>query len=521
MRFILLPVFIHLFLGCTKNKNIEKSYDIALRESRQSYYRHKYENSANKSKTIWSIVNKKTCRGQTKPQFNNMNTPQQLVEDFGLLFRNPLNQHQHTDIPDALKTVARLDHSFFMFEVTDDELLKVVKNLANKTSVGYDGIPTRVIKGTISLISHPLRHILNNSFQYGVFPDMLKIAVIKPIHKKNDPNDINNYRPISLLSNFSTIFEKIMVNRLLSFFRKLKVLNEQQHGFIKGKNTETANYKLVEMITEGLEMDEQMLGFFLDFSKAFDSVNHKILQVKLEAYGIRDAQLKFFESYLSERSQHVSIIIYCAEYTSVESIIEQGVIQGSVLGPLLFVVYINDIPNIVKHVLSAFIERNYSLISQLLIAFVNFADDSNNLICGKNRQDIQDLLEYTYQSVQEWCTLNNLHLNVDKTEFVLFAHKLRTVDTNQQLKLSGENICPQATTKFLGIRNDNHLEWTEHIDELCKTVFVLRVLRSELSLEFLKAVYFSNFQSVMSYGVVFWGNGRHFGVVISPSEDGG
>ena len=201
---------------------------------------------------------------------------------------------------------ANLKYSMFVSPVTQIEILNVISNL-KESSAGHDEIPSKLLKRTCHLLIEPLLHVINLSLLNGVFPDELKIAQVLPLFKSGDKSIINNYRPVSILSVFSKIFEHIMYNRLLSFLNTHKVLYELQFGFREKHGTNIA-FKtfLVDKILKSWENGEIVLGLFLDFSKAFDTVNREILISKLYKYGIRFITLNWFKSYLPNRKQYVS-----------------------------------------------------------------------------------------------------------------------------------------------------------------------------------------------------------------------
>ena len=198
-----------------------------------------------------------------------------------------------------------------------------------------------VIKNSFNLISNPLLHVINFSLTKGVFPDKLKIAKLIPIFKTDDPQCFNNYRPISLLPNFPKLFEKVMHNRLIEFIERFEILHHNQFGFRKNHPTSLALVHLTNKIASAIDRKELTAGVFLDLSKAFDTLDHEILFSKLEHYGIRGMALQWIKSYLSNRKQFVQYRKTCSD----EQVIKCGVPQRSVLGPLHFILYINDLPN--------------------------------------------------------------------------------------------------------------------------------------------------------------------------------
>ncbi|XP_065671806.1 uncharacterized protein LOC136089681 [Hydra vulgaris] len=242
------------------------------------------------------------------------------------------------------------------YKLTEKELLDAVSLLKPNKSLGFDDISSNVIIKSIKQITIPLLHIFNLSLKQGVFPDNLKIAKVIPVLKSGDPSDVTNYRPISILSCFSKILERVMYNRLYSFLNVNNILFHKQFGFKSSHSTDHAITHLVHDIFKGFDEDKYTLGVFIDLSKAFDTVNHQILLSKLKSYGIINTNLSWFDSYLTNRKQFISYDSGKTEYKSITC----GVPQGSILGPLLFLVYINDL-------------YKFSNILNLIL----FADDTN------------------------------------------------------------------------------------------------------------------------------------------------
>ena len=219
--------------------------------------------------------------------------------------------------------------------------MSVISALPNK-STGPASIPLRLLKDVADLIIVPLCHIINLSFSTGIFPDLLKVSKVVAIHKGGSTQEVNNFRPISLLSIFDKIIEKLMHKRLYQFFEDHNVLYEFQFGFRKKMSTGHSLVEITEDIKQSIDNGKFGCGIFIDLKKAFDTVNHKILLTKLEHYGVRGSLLKWFETYLTNRRQYV----YHNGVASDMGVMTCGVPQGSVLGPLLFLIYVNDLPNI-------------------------------------------------------------------------------------------------------------------------------------------------------------------------------
>lgn len=469
-------------------KSLKLKYDRALMEAKQKFFGNKIITSNNKSKTVWQIINKLT--GKQKEAVYPKENGDELADNFNKHFVNTKDLNKpHINFP------RKCQKSFYMFEVTAKELSKVIKTLKSGTATGYDEIPMSVIKSSMQNIAKPLCFLINKSFVDGIFPSALKIAVLKPLFKKGNKEDFNNYRPISLLTGFSKIFEKILTMRLLSFFEKFNILTYHQHGFTRGKSIETAVFELTKAIFRALESGGVSLGIFLDFSKAFDYVQHRLLLSKLEAYGIRDNQLKLIESYLTNRKQRTSINVNGNYFVSKDETPVSGVPQGSILGPLLFLVYINDLPTYMK---------------TQICSLIMYADDTNLLCSGDTALSAASLSEEAVDGVRNWCLENGIVLNKDKTEYVVFSTKRSNIENPKTLNILGEVVSTTSSTKFLGLYVDCNISWETHTNELSRrlhsSVYTLRVLREQIDKVTLRTVYFANFQSLMCYGILFWGN---------------
>ena len=266
-------------------------------------------------------------------------------------------------------------------------------------AVGPYSIPIFLLKILCEHIAIPLCDIINNSFSSGVFPDMMKLAKVIPLYKKDSPEVASSYRPISLLSVFSKIFEKLMHSRLYKFFEKCDILHSLQFGFRSKHSTLHALISMTESIKKTIDDGVYGCGVFIDLQKAFDTVNHSILLKKLEHYGVRGTALSWFSSYLSERKQYVSLNGHTSNHLKILC----GVPQGSVLGPLLFLIYINDIPNVSK-----------------LISFYLFADDTNIYYKSHDLVHLQKIMNRELKKVKKWLDSNRLSLNIGKTNFVIF-----------------------------------------------------------------------------------------------------
>ena len=303
--------------------------------------------------------------------------------------------------------------------VDKNEILGIVKSLKNKISSGNDEILTSLFKFSITAIVKPLVHIINNSLTYGIFPEkQLKQALVIPVYKKGDETQIENYRPISLLSCFSKIFEKVMSNRITEHMLENNLINNNQHGYLKGRSTQTALFQFTENIIKSLENKQLPIGLFLDLSKAYDTLNYTILTRKLELYGIRGIVLKWVISYLTHRKQKVVIGHGVNRVSSEYLEVTLGVPQGSVIGPLLFILYTNDITELCDN----------------SCVITNYADDTNLLLTASSLPTLIDNTKLVMSKASDWFTKNKLILNSSKTNIVLFK-------TSRSKILPPEEIC--------------------------------------------------------------------------------
>ena len=347
-------------------------------------------------KQTWIGINELINRGKKKMKsINALKGPNssQLIHDPSKL-PTFLNQHFAT-CGSAL--AAKLPHSerhyseylgpsnqinsFFFNPVTPDEIESEISLLPMGKSHGVYSCPTRILKIAKTVISTPLMEITNNSILQGTFPGKLKLANVVPVYKSDDATDPNNYRPISLLSIFNRIFEKLVYKRLKSFLEVNDVFYKSQYGFREKPSTQHAILDIVNKIQSNMDKGMYSCGIFIDLKKAFDTVDHTLLLKKLYHYGVRGIVNDWFSSYLDGRSQVTQI----GEYTSEKVINPCGVPQGSVLGPLLFLVYINDIQN-----------------SSYLLDLFLFADDTSILYSHKSLQTLEKVVNSELKKVCEW-----------------------------------------------------------------------------------------------------------------------
>ena len=321
------------------------------------------------------------------------------------------------------------------------------------------------------------------------YPNMWKIAKVIALHKKGSHSDPGNYRPISLLDTFGKIFERLIYEQMISFIKQHSILFIYQYGFRSGMSTTLALIDIIDKIKTNIDNNKFGLGIFIDIRKAFDTVNHSILLEKLEYYGFRGHSLILLKSYLTDRKQY-SHINGC---NSTQMSISCGVPQGSVLGPLLFLLYINDIQYSTN-------QDNIKL----------FADDTGIFLFDKNLNTLLNLASDTASNVSEWYTCNRLALSIEKSNFIIFHGKNKRVPPEiVRLKFGEQSIKRVKSTKYIGATIDEKLNWEEHVNQLIKSLHryfgIFYNLRNFVNKDLIRVMYFSSIYSRVSYGIEVYG----------------
>ena len=352
--------------------------------------------------------------------------------------------------------------TFFMHPTDIREVKLVTHKLKNKKTTSCDNLSTFIILKTIDEIAIPITHIINQSLASGLVPDKLKISKIIPIFKSGNNKHFNNYRPISILPPISKILEKIVCNRLIHFLDKYDILYRHQYGFRQKHSTIHPILQLMKDIADANDKTTKdvTLSVFIDLSKAFDTINHDILLKKLNFYGIRGVPNSWFANYLSNRKQFTEINNCKSALTNIST----GVPQGSILGPILFLLYINDINNCTS------------------LNLLSFADDTTIYRSGPYNKELFDEVNYELIKIHTWLCTNKLSLNVKKSKVCIFSppNSRYTLGNNcisvnnVKINFIGEN---DESIKFLGLHIDEHLTWSKHIaaitSKISKSLFVI------------------------------------------------
>ena len=479
-------------------KDYKRNLNRLLKKAERDHFENLLHENKSNTKKLWKIIKgvigkKKRDNVQTNFKIGSdvINDKQFICKHFNSYFSN-IGSELDKKIPaskiDPLQYVSHNDRSIFLNPVDQTEIMRIITELKD-CSPGWDGIEAKVVKKTSHLFLDPLQHVLNLSLSQGFFPDDLKRAKVVPIHKSGDSMSFSNYRPISILPLFSKVLEKIMYNRLITFINRHGLLYKFQFGFRSQYSTNQALIFLVDKIVEAIDRGDIVVGVFLDFRKAFDTVNHEILLAKLYRYGIRGTAWQWIKDYLTCRKQYV----FYNGTRSDDNVINYGVPQGSILGPLLFLIYINDI----------------SKVSKTLLPII-FADDTNVFLSGRDIDQIIRLMNVELTLVVEWLRANRLSLNIDKTNFMIFHAHQKRISPTSTISIERKNILRVNETKFIGVTMDSHLTWASHLNRVKQKVArglgVLNRARKVFNQPLLVTLYNGLILPHFTYCIEVWGN---------------
>lgn len=354
---------------------------------------------------------------------------------------------------------------------------------------GLDQLHANVLKQASPFLAEPLSEIFNKCFELGYCPMHFKKAEIVPVFKNRSRTNVTNYRPISLISNLAKIFEKLLQVRLIEFFCKHNILSKQQFGFQKDTGCKQALATFTDFIYKNLDLSRPVIAVFIDLAKAFDTVNFDKLFAKLIRCGIRGLALELIRSYLTGRMQRV---VLGKSYSSWNNV-DMGVPQGSILGPLLFLIYINDIFDEVPEG-----------------TVFSFADDTSVMVSEQTWDETVSKMNSILANVCRWLNKNKLSLNLDKCVFITFANGTDMLPQKINIIMNNKSIKRVEVTKYLGLYVDCFMKWAHHIDYITKTlrylVFVFKKLSKILSTVSLLKIFYALFNSIASYGIIAWGS---------------
>lgn len=434
------------------------------------------------SRKFWTFVKAKkgtSCLPGVITTDNALITDPQLIANafgdyFSSVFSAPLQQQ-------ALNSVLPL-LDVRMSLITENEIDIAIRKLKNKSTCGIDNIPSFLVKDCRIVFIRPLFYLYNLIFSSSTYPDVWKVARITAIHKSGDPCLLNNYRPISILCCFSKVFELLLFEQIYAQIKNY--ISQYQHGFVQGRSTITNLASFSEYVAQSLDKQGQVDVIYTDFSKAFDKLDHNLLLQKLHLVGFSGPLIQFFNSYLLSRYQFVEYKGFRSPFHKVSS----GVPQGSNLGPLLFVMYIND--------LACLLKCNKLLYADDLKIFASIMSTDDCIV-----------LQEQLNAIHEWCSLNNLPLNSSKCKAVSFSRKSRIISFSYTIKQTVIERC--TSVKDLGIYFDNQYTFTLHMSNIVTEAvkilgFIIRNSTPFTSVDTIKLLYNSFVKSKLEYGSIIW-----------------
>lgn len=520
---------LHLKLKCSPDditlkityKRYRNFCNSLLKKIKVAYEKTQLQLAGKNKNKIWETINQITHRTNNKKNTSkaliNQTCPQDsvnAVNDFFVtigqnlalkIMSNP--GFDHTNQQQSINTCLT---SFVLNSTDEAEVERLIMGLKSVCSVGWDNISNSFLKKYRHILIQPLTHIFNKCLTDGVFPIALKKSMVHAVYKSGNKNYVNNYRPISILPSISKLLERIINTRLINYLETNNLLSPNQYGFRHKKSTNDAVHELVDFIVTNNDKGNKTIGIFLDLAKAFDTVSIPLLIKKLENFGIRGKQIKLFEDYLTDRSQSVKI----DEHISCTLPITYGVPQGSILGPTLFLAYLNDLCGL-------------NLPQGKIISY---ADDTALIFSAKTWEEAYMAAQAGFDNIRQWLTRNVLSLNTDKTNYVTFSARNCDIFTSN-LNILIHNCsdlrlcsCPPLNKtnclKYLGIMLDSRMSFKEHINITCsrlrKLLYVFKNLRHVADYELIKQVYYALAQSLLEYCVTVWGGAPK--TILKPLE---
>lgn len=473
------------------------------REAKGTYFAERLEQHKSNSKKTWELLHHAmSSKPKSKASIKGIKVDGTVTSDSGEI-ADEMNKYfcnvsqtirekiPHTERSFKSYLPPRMPNSIFIDTVAEPEVILAFKTIKTKTSSGHDELSTKLLRDSFHAVVQPITHVINRSLMTGIIPHQLKQAKVIPIHKSGDSTLPQNYRPISLLPAISKILERVMCNRVTEFLDHHNLLFENQYGFRKSHST---IHPLLQLLTEcanahALRPPSNILSIFCDLSKAFDVLGHDILLYKMSNLGIRGIAHTWFRNYLSNRSQFVQID---TTKSSVRSI-THGVPQGSILGPLLFLIYVNDI--------------QHSTTAKIL----SFADDTSLVISANNTADLITSANNALSEIYTWFCSNKLYLNLNKTTYMTLSTAQKKIHIPEDtIKIGNTSIIRSQSAKFLGVHIDEHLTWKTHLSQINKKIssalYAMKQVKHIIPAQSLRTLYHALIHPHLTYGILAWGN---------------
>ena len=487
-------------------KKLRNKVTSELRNSVQDYYHNLIEENSGNPKAMWKTINKVLNKCKTSAPLNSVTLngrkyvrPDEIAEAF--------NEHFVTIGPklaSKIEAPTDADPMAYVRNVVKDKRLpkflfkhvevsyvkQEINKLKTSKSPGPDKIPIKILKDAVEIVSGPLTKIFNRSLDTGVFPDLWKLARVAPIFKAGQKSELTNYRPISVVSILSRLLEKMAHDQLFSHMKDCGLLSDNQFAFRKLHNTQTSIMNITETWFRNINEQKTNLSVFLDLKKAFDTVDHDVLLSKLSAYGVTDLAHGWFTSYLAGREQYC----YVEGKSSNKRLVQCGIPQGSCLGPLLFIIYMNDFEKCLK-------KSKPNM----------YADDTSISYASNEINELFNEIKGELDLVSSWMRQNKLSLNAEKSEFMLIGHpkQLNKAKDFPDLEVEDQKLCRAQKTKYLGVIIDESMNWEEQLKTIKRKIKnglgAMFKLKNILSQKQLATVYRALIESHLRYCSVIWG----------------
>ena len=473
-------------------RHFKKLLTRALKLAKQIYFASEFSIINSDSKQTWKLINKtlKPLKTEsiTKVKINDVTVsdPSTLCDKFNeqYISTNPSTAFPDPHLYNPDNFFDKNDHSLFLNPVTPLEVKDIILSLKNNSITS--AIPIKILKFISDPLSSILCDLINSSLTLGKFPEILKFGTIKPIPKKGKSTKITDFRPITLLHPFGRIYDKLLYTRAYSFFSHFDLLSSQQFGFRANKSTEHAALNLLSDLNQANANNQTTLAVFIDLTQAFNSINHTILLSKLFQYGVHGDTLNFFESYLRSRP-HVTVINN--KYVSKPLISELGIAQGSSLGPLLFIIYMNDLISAIT---------DCSLIA--------YADDVVIYASNHNTSILSHRIKTALDKFHDLTNINHLRINYSKTKYMVFT---RHRDIHLRVRIHDTDIEQVSEFNYLGLIIDRNLSFKNHILEITRKINrvngVLNSLKHFLPMYILRKIFFSLIFCHLNLHILSWG----------------
>ena len=469
-----------------KYKKFRNSVTSLIRNTKRTFYENQINNLAGNPNQLWKLLNNVIPNTKSNSDTHTFSA-NQYNKHFCSVGENIANSFKSNKQSYPWKGPNSV-YKFKFSTITKEVVALAINNMPNKSSLDILNMDIKLLKISKDIITDVLCHIFNLSIKQSKFCDDWKVARVSPAYKgKGVKNDLNNYRPISNISHVAKIMERIINKQFVNYLTKHDFINVDQSAYRANHSTTTALHRVMEDWLEALN-DNQFIGIvYLDTKKCFDSIDHKILLHKLKRYGVVDIENKWFNSYLNNRSQKVFINNDYSEPGALKS----GVPQGSILGPTLFLLYINDLS---QHSFKACVNI--------------YSDDVLIYYASNDFEELRKILQTSIDSISQWYYGNRLLLSSDKCGAMVITNKSQTENLN--LNIGGSDLTEVDNFKYLGVIIDNKLNFNLHVESKVSKVksklYALRRLRNILPQSSLIKLYRSIIQTGLDYSITVWGN---------------